>query len=158
MRKRITGQEQASLTATEQDWLDLEVLATVEITSEDPEYPIENALLAGYETIGWRAVSSGKQILRMLFDRPQALSLIKLKFVETLVERSQEYSLYWSANVGKPLQEIARQQWNFSPTSSTVEIEEHQVELAAVMVLELQIIPDISGGDVLATLEQLQLM
>ncbi|NOQ15968.1 MAG: carbohydrate-binding protein [Methyloprofundus sp.] len=156
MRKRIIDQEQ--LVSTEQGWLDLDALATVEITSEEPEHPIEFALLAEHSTTGWRAAGAGKQILRLLFDQPQALSLIKLKFVETLVERSQEYSLHWSADVSQPLQEIAQQQWNFSPTGSTVEIEEHQVELAAVMVLELQVVPDISGGNVPATLEQLQLM
>jgi len=156
MRKRIIDQEQ--LASAEQGWLDLEALVEVEITSEHPEHPIEFALLAEHSAAGWRAAGAGKQILRLLFDQPQALSLIKLKFVETLVERSQEYSLHWSADMSQPLQEIARQQWNFSPTGSTVEIEEHQVELTAVMVLELQIVPDISGGDVPATLEQLQLM
>ena len=39
-----------------------------------------------------------------------------------------------------------RQQWNFSPQDPTGEAEDHQAELSAVTVLELSIIPDISGG------------
>jgi hypothetical protein len=39
-----------------------------------------------------------------------------------------------------------RQQYHFSPSGATEEIEEYQVELEDVAALELTIIPDISGG------------
>ena len=45
MRKRLTeegGHENPH--ADYQDWLDLEHLVQVELTSEDPEYPIDSAL------------------------------------------------------------------------------------------------------------------
>ena len=38
-----------------------------------------------------------------------------------------------------------RQQWNFSAPTSTREIEEYAVELSDVALLELTIVPDISG-------------
>jgi len=53
--------------------------------------------------------------------------------------------------------EIVRQQWNFSPEGATSETEDLHVELPAVTVLELSIIPEISGENALASLAQLRL-
>ena len=47
---------------TEQVWLDLEEMAKVEVTSEDPSFPVESALLSG-KGPGWRAAQRGKQTL-----------------------------------------------------------------------------------------------
>ena len=50
-----------------------------------------------------------------------------------------------------------RQQWNFSAPSSTREVEDFRVELSDVTVLELTIVPDISGGAARASLKSLHL-
>jgi hypothetical protein len=71
--------------------------------------------------------------------------------------RTQEYVLRWSADGGRSFREIVRQQWNFSPQGTTRETEDHHIELPAVTVLELSIIPDISGGNAVASLAQLRL-
>ena len=90
MRKRlITDVKQGSPPAPA-DWLDIEQLAEVEITSEDPAYPIESALLPG-EGSGWRAAAPGKQSIRILFTQPQRLRKIRISFFETSVQRTQEY-------------------------------------------------------------------
>lgn len=153
MRKRIIEPVQQE---TGQDWLNLEDLAEVEITSEDPAYPIESALLLD-RTSWWRAAGPGKQTIRLLFAKPQPLQRIWLSFVEPLVERTQEYVLRWSPDGGQSFCEIVRQQWNFSAQGTTSETEDHRVELAAVTVLELIINPDISGGNAFASLAQLRL-
>jgi hypothetical protein len=44
------------------------------------------------------------------------------------------------------LHEIVRQQWNFSPEGATAEREDYRVALTEVTILELSIIPDITGG------------
>jgi hypothetical protein len=44
MRKRIIEDRPADVRIEESNWLDLEHLAQVEITSEAPGYPIESAL------------------------------------------------------------------------------------------------------------------
>ena len=44
MRKSIFSPDDAAKTPTSGNWLDLETLARVEVTSEDPAFPIENAL------------------------------------------------------------------------------------------------------------------
>lgn len=155
MRKRLIEAQQDT-PHIDQDWLNVEALADVEITSEDAMHPIESALLPG-EHSGWRASGPGKQTIRILFAHPQRLQRIRLHFVEPVAERTQEYVLRWSSDGGKTFREIVRQQWNFSPTGSTAEAEDHHVELSGVTTLELIITPDISGRSVFASLAQLRL-
>jgi len=157
MRKRIITPVQPTTAIPDLQWLDVEQLATVEITSEDAAHPIESALRLPGQVSGWRAATPGVQTIRLLFDQPQRLQRIWLNFVETQAERTQEYVLRWSPDGGKSFQEIVRQQWNFNPNGATSETEDHQVALAAVTVLELSIIPDISKGKALAALAQLRL-
>lgn len=155
MRKKIIGQVQQG-TEPPGDWLNVEELAEVEITSEDTAHPIESALVPG-GTTGWRAAGPGKQTIRLLFASPQRLRRIWLDFVETRIGRTQEYVLRWSADGGQSFREIVRQQWNFSPEGATRQTEDHHVDLTAVTVLELSIIPDTSGGSALASLEKMRL-
>jgi hypothetical protein len=138
------------------DWLDLESLAEVEFTSEDPAHPVESALLQGGGP-GWRAAAPGKQTLRLLFAQPQKIRQIRLNFEESAVERTQEYVLRWSPDGGQSFREIVRQQWNFSPSGTTSETEDYKVELSGATVLELVITPDISGGNALASLAQMRI-
>ncbi len=156
MRKRIITPELKDSTSPEEHWLNLEEIAEVEISSEDSAHPIEYALLPG-NTSGWRAAGPGEQTIRLFFANPQRLRRILLHFVETTIERTQEYVLRWSADGGQTFQEIVRQQWNFSPEGSTSEIQDRQVELSAVTMLELSITPDIRGGEAIASLAKLRL-
>src|ERR1700730_13855808 len=65
MRKTIIKPETTNPRQNAQDeWLDLEKVATVEITSEDPKFPIESAL-ATREGPGWRAAERGQQVIRL---------------------------------------------------------------------------------------------
>ena len=136
---------------SEQEWLELEQMAQVEVTSEDPNFPIESALTSG-KGPGWRAAEKGKQIIRIIFDKPRPLRLIRLEFSETEIERTQEFTLQWSAESGGPFRDIVRQQWSFSPHGSTSEVEDYQVYLDGVSVLELALRPDLTPGNAFATL------
>jgi len=156
MQKRIIPSVQEGTPQPGGDWLDLDRLAQVEITSEDGAHPIESALLPGRSS-GWRATEPGEQTIRLLFAHPQRLRRIWLEFVEPVTERTQEFVLRWSQDGGQSFREIVRQQWNFSPQGSTCETEDHRVDLSRVTVLELSIIPDISGGNAHASLAQLRL-
>ena len=151
MRKRVMSQD---ATTTQGDWLDLERLVQVEVSSEEEAHPIEAALVPGAGS-GWRAAEPGEGRVRLLFDAPQKLSRIRLSFhVEET--RTQEFVLRWAPE-GKPYKEITRQQYNFSPNGATRELEEYQVNLEGVSALELVIIPDISRGSARASLEELRL-
>jgi hypothetical protein len=139
-----------------EDWLDLEHTAAVEVTSEEEGFPVESALLLG-ETRGWRAASSGAQILGLVFDQPQTLKRISLVFEEEQTERTQEFVLRWSSDKGRSFREIVRQQWNFSPPNTIREAEEYQVDFPDVSVLELIVVPHTSGGPARASLKSLRL-
>ena len=156
MRKQIIQQRSKEQVPPEHGWLDLEAIAEVEITSEDAAYPIESALIPGSGP-GWRALQPGEQTIRLLFAEPLRLTRIQLKFAEDNLPRTQEFVLRWSADDGPAHQEIVRQQFSFSPPSTTREVEDYQVDLVGVTTLELSIIPDISGAAICASLEQLQL-
>lgn len=69
MRKRIIAPREQETAVAEDDWLDLESLAEVEVSSEHIAHPIEAALLPGRGS-GWRASAPGKQTIRLLFTRP----------------------------------------------------------------------------------------
>src|SRR5713101_2886628 len=135
----------------EQEWLDREQVAKVEDTSEDPNFPIESAFASG-KGPGWRATDKGKQIIRIIFDKPRPLHRIRLEFAEIEIERTQEFTLRWSAESGGPFRDIVRQQWSFSPHGSTSEVEDYQVDLDSVSVLELALKPDLTPANAFATL------
>ena len=156
MRKRLITPSPQDVPSRDEGWLDLGRMAVVEVTSEEKEYPVEAALVAG-ETRGWRAADSGAQTVRLIFDEPQRLARIALVFEETETERTQEFVLRWSPDGGRSFREIVRQQWNFSPPKTTREDEEYQFDLSGVAVLELIIVPDISRGSAHASLKSLRL-
>ncbi len=139
MRKSVVTNTAAAKHIEGGEWLDLEKIVGVEITSEDSAFPIEGALAEG-GTTGWRAAAMGPQIVRILFDAPQALRRIQVHFVDKVSERAQEFAVF----AGSPgeLREVVRQQWNFSPHGNTEEVEDYTVDLQGVTVLEVRIDPD----------------
>ena len=78
-------------------------------------------------------------------------------FEENETARTQEFVLRWSSDGGDSFREIVRQQWNFSPPQTIREVEEYQVELSNVTVLELIIVPNVSGGAARTSLKSLRL-
>jgi hypothetical protein len=156
MRKRIINQEPLNVASVDDGWLDLQSLAQVELTSEDAANPIEAALVPGAR-LGWRAAQAGEQTICLLFDELQRVRRIQLLFHEDQQARTQEFVLRWSPNGGQSYREIVRQQYNFSPPGVTREFEDYAVDLAGVTILELRIVPDISGGDARASVAQLRI-
>ena len=156
MRKRLITTASQDAPHLDEGWLDLDSAATVEVTSEAKEYPVESALVSE-EMRGWHAADSGTQTIRLIFDEPQRLTRIALVFEETETERTQEFVLRWSSDGGRSFQEIVRQQWNFSPPATTREVEEYRAELSNITVLELIIVPDKSRGAARASLKSLRL-
>ena len=156
MRKRQISPTPPGVASSGQAWLDVDSTAFVEVTSEEDGYPIESALL-GAENRGWRAANPGSQTIRLIFDEPQKLRRIVLVFEDSENTRTQEFVLRWSPDSGHSFREIVRQQWNFSSPGSVREIEDYAVELSAVTVLELIIVPDMSGGAARASLTSLRL-
>jgi hypothetical protein len=132
-------------------WLDVRTIARVEVTSEDWRYPIESAFDETDER-GWRAAERGKQNIRLFFDEPPRIRRIWLRFMELEAERTQQFTLQWSKDKTDALRPLLQQQWNFSPSGSTSEIEDYEVDLSGVWMLQLLIDPDIARGPAVASL------
>ena len=116
MRKRIIpSAEEAGSPPPGAGWLDLEDLAEVEITSEDPTHPIESSLLPG-GTSGWRAAGPGEPKIRLLFAQPQAVHRISPEFSEPDVERTQEFVPRWSPDTGRPSTRSSASNGTSAPT------------------------------------------
>jgi len=81
MRKRLITPSPAIVPPPDDDCLDLDRVASVDVTSEEKDYGIEGALVSE-EKRGWRAGNSGTQTIRLLFGEPQRLRRISLLFEE----------------------------------------------------------------------------
>lgn len=156
MRKTIIAQGNEEAISPEINWLDLPVIARVEITSEEENHQIQSALnpMGGR---GWRASEPGQQIIRLLFDEPLHLIRMHLVFHEDDQPRTQEFVLRWSGDGGRSYHEIVRQQYTFAPPDNSQEIEDYNIDLFGVTAIELTIIPDMNGGDIHASLARLRL-
>ncbi len=82
----------------DENWLEVERLATVQVTSEDPAFPIESVFR---NNGGWRAAKDGEQAISLVFDEPQTLHRIRLRFSETEIARTQQFVLRWSGRENK---------------------------------------------------------
>jgi hypothetical protein len=132
-------------------WLNLDQDVAVEATSEDPEWPIEQALLLD-RTGGWRAAGPGPQTISLEWPVPISIRHIRLVFEELSQARTQEFVLRASTNDGD--RDVVRQQFTFAPPGTTVEREEYATELKGVTRLELAIVPAIDRSPAIATLKE----
>jgi hypothetical protein len=149
MRKRTIQTESRSVaTAPAPGGLDLAAVATVEVTSEQADFPIESVFAAAPGE--WRAEAPGEQVIRLVFDEPTSVRSIQLSFVDPHQARTQEFTLSYAAD--QEMREIVRQQWTFSPDGCHSECEDYRVDLTAVRLLELRIQPDLQYGRAVANL------
>jgi hypothetical protein len=153
MRKSVLTPSPSELRSSLDAWLDLDKVAAVELTSEDPAHPFEQAL-RGEGGEGWKAAAPGPQTIRVLFDEPRPIHRIRLEFRETTRERSQEFSLS-AISAGHQAQPIVRQQWTFSPGGSTTEAEDYAVSLLDIVAIELTIDPGRHDLQAVATLQSM---
>ena len=156
MRKQTINSGSEAVSRSGDVWLDLERLAQVEITSESAEHPIEYALIPDRGP-GWQAAQPGKQTIRLIFDQPVSLGRILLRFDEEKQARTQEFVLRWLPEGRQSRREIVRQQYTFSPPATNQELEDYRVKLNGVTAVELEIVPDISGGGAYASLAEMRL-
>jgi hypothetical protein len=137
---------------------DIAALATVSVTSEDPDHPIDNAFddQRGPDGSRWIAEQPGEQTVIVAFDTPQTLHRLFLEINEPDVSRTQELTVSVSGDAGATYRELVRQEFNFSPPGTTRELEEWAIA-ERVSHLRLVIKPDKGGGLSRATLTVLAL-
>ena len=141
----------ASASVAAEKWRNLHEDVEVELTSEDPESPIEGALLPEGGG-GWRAGDPGRQTISLTWPARITINRIRLVFEEHSHARTQEFVIRASTDDGQ--REIVRQQFTFSPPGTAVECEEYAIQLDGVSQLELAIIPEIDGRNAVATLRE----
>jgi hypothetical protein len=144
---------------TEPGEKDIVALATVGVTSEAAEYPIDHAFDSHRGPGGsrWVAGAPGPQRLLLTFDAPQTLRLLRLEVEERDVSRTQDIQVAISRDGGHTYQTLLRQEYNFSPPGTTFEREEWAVPAEGVTHLQLVITPDKGGAPCYATLTTLAL-
>src|SRR3954468_2139153 len=128
LRKQIIkpSPETPALTSGE---IDIASMATVQVTSEDPEHPVDCAFDGNRGPGGsrWVAGEPGEQTLILAFDAPQAIRRVILEVEEPEVARTQELQLAVSGDGGQTYRELVRQEYNFSPPDTTFKREDWAV-------------------------------
>jgi hypothetical protein len=151
-RKRIEHATPAPTSSSA--WLRLEDLAEISVSSEDPDHPVEGAL-SDQVGGGWRAATPGEQTIGLHFDHPCDIRLIHVVVDEAEHERVQEFAIHWSTDQGNSWHTVVRQQFSFSPSGATRQIEDYDVNLRGVTHLTLTIRPDLANRPVVAKLTTL---
>lgn len=158
MRKRILTSNPTTTPPLTGE-LDVAALATVEVTSETSDHPVENAFdhRRGPGGSRWVAATSGEQTLILAFDRPQTIRQVLLEVEESRDSRTQELQLAVSHDGGNSYRELLRQEFNFAPSGTTFEHEQWNLATEAVTHLQLLIKPDKGGRPCRASLTTLAL-
>ena len=83
--------------------IDVAAVASVLVTSEVPDHPVDHAFDAhpGPGGTRWLAGESGEQVLILAFDAPQAIRRVVLEVEEREVARTQELQLAVSGDGGQ---------------------------------------------------------
>ena len=137
--------------------IDIATVATVQVTSEAPDHPIDLAFddHRGPGGTRWIAWEAGEQTVTLVFDAPQAINQILLEVEELGVPRTQELQLSLSCDGGRTYRELLRQEFNFSPPGTTFEREHWAVTAESVTHVRLVIKPDKGDKPCRATLTSL---
>lgn len=133
---------------------DITALATVLVTSEAPDHPVDHVFddSRGPGGSRWVADVPGNQRLILVFDTPQTIRTLTLEVEELEMSRTQELSVTISRDGGHTYQELLRQEYNFSPPGTTFEREVWTLIAEGVTHLQLTIKPDKGGAPCCATL------
>ena len=156
LRKQIIKAQEEPSTPTP-GAIDIAAVATVLVTSEAPEHPIDHAFDGSRGPGGtrWIAGEPGEQTLTLAFDAPQAIRRVALEVEEPEVARTQELQLSVSQDGGQTYKEVVRQEYNFSPPGTTFKREDWEVNADAVTHLRLSIKPDKGGTPCRASITSL---
>ena len=107
LRKLIIKPNTATPDATEGE-IDIATVATVQVTSESREHPIDHVFddHRGPGGTRWVAGEVGEQTVTLDFDTPQEINQILLEVEELEVARTQELQLCLSCDGGRTYREL----------------------------------------------------
>ena len=154
LRKLILGDRTAAVPRA--DVKDIPALATVLVTSEAPEHPVDHLFdaSAGPGGTRWIAGVDGDQTLVLAFDAPQSIRAIGIEAEEPSATRTNVLIISLSEDGGRTYQERIRQEFNFS-RGTTFEREEWSVPAERITHVRVVIQPDKGHAPYRATLTSL---
>jgi hypothetical protein len=158
LRKQIVPKRSGEAASLEGE-ISIADVATVQVTSEQADHPIDNAFDRNRGPGGsrWIADGPGEQTVTLLFDSPQTIRKIGVEIEELQVSRTQELCVSVSSDGGRTYRELVRQEFNFSPPGTSFERELWSASGGPVTHLRLEIKPDKGGRVGRATLTSLTL-
>ena len=159
LRKHIIPADAPSAPRSGGSEIEIPAVATILLTSEAPEYPIDHVFdrRRGPGGTRWVAAEPGEQTIILAFDAPQTIQQIVVEIEETDVVRTNDLQLALSGDGGQSYREVLRQEYTFSPPGTTFEREEWVIRSRGVTHLRLRIKPHKSGNASRATLTSLVL-
>jgi hypothetical protein len=159
LRKQVIPQRSGESASFEGGEIAIADVATVQVTSEQADHPIDNVFdhSRGPGGSRWVADGPGEQTVILVFDSPQTIRKIGVEVEELAVSRTQELTMSVSSDGGRTYRELVRQEFNFSPPDTSFEREVWSAPAGAVTHLRLKIKPDKGGRVGRATLTSLTL-
>ena len=142
LRKQILSDLPAGRAGTS-DVKDIPALATVLVTSEVPDHPVDH-LFDGSNGPGgtrWIAAADGEQTLVLAFDAPQAIRAVGIEAEEPSATRTNVLTVSLSDDGGRTYRERVRQEFNFSP-GTAFEREEWSMPAERVTHIRIVVRPD----------------
>jgi hypothetical protein len=139
--------------ARRSDVKDIPALATVLVTSEAPDHPVDHLFDAtdGPGGTRWIAAADGEQTLVLAFDAPQSIRAVGIEAEEPSASRTNVLTISLSDDGGRTYRERIRQEFNFSP-GTAFEREEWSIPAEGVTHVRVVIQPDKGNAPHRATL------
>jgi hypothetical protein len=133
--------------------------AEVLVSSESPDHPIHYLFdgRSGPRGTYWLASTPGDQTIVLAFDVPQNIRRVTVEVEEASISRTQEMTLSYSQDGGRKYSEVLRQEYTFSPPTTTFEQEDWTINVLNVTHLRVWIRPDKADRPVFATMTTLRL-
>ena len=144
--------------AHKSDVKDIPALATVFVTSEAPDHPVDHLFDASDGPGGtrWIAAADGEQTVVLAFDAPQAIRAVGVESEESGATRTNVLTISLSDDGGQTYRERVRQEFNFSP-GTVFEREEWSMPAEGVTHVRIVVQPDKGNAPHRATLTSLTL-
>jgi hypothetical protein len=157
LRKQIIQELPRAEAALKADAKDIASIATVLVTSESPDHPVDHLFDAksGRGGTRWMAAADGEQTVIVAFDTPQVIREVSLETEELATSRTQALVLSLSRDGGRTYREVLRQEFTFSPPDTTFERENWTVPADGVTHVRVVVQPDKGNAPRRATLTSL---
>jgi hypothetical protein len=147
MRKRLI--DAVNSEPRRQGEIDCTTSATVAITSENPNHPVE-VIFDGVRGPGGKTWMSARpnvteQII-VEFDEPHSLKRIEYEVEEHDLERTQKILLEASQDRGTTYRQLLVQDFTFSPGGATFQREQIQVDVPGATHVRITVVPNLAGS------------